>query len=96
MSKRNLSRTLRLLALAAILTLPAPLHAMPLDGFAKGGLLEWLKGVVMSVWEKNGMSIDPSGGNKPTGAPGDEGTTSDLDGGTTNNGDNGMLIDPNG
>lgn len=94
MSKRNLSHTLRLLALAVLLTLPAPLHAMPLDGIAKGGFLEWLKGLVMSVWEENGMSIDPNGGNKPTGTPGDEGITIDPNGGA--NSDEGHTIDPNG
>lgn len=94
MSKRNLSRTLCLLALVALLTLPAPLHAMPLDGLAKGGLLEWLKGLMVSIWEEEGMSIDPNGGNKPTGATGEEGTTSDTEGGADS--DEGIMIDPHG
>lgn len=92
------------LALALLLSaaLPAAASASPLASFEGIGaweLPQWLTGAwgaFQSLWEKEGLSIDPHGQT----APNDAGASVDPNGGTAAYpmapSDEGHLLDPNG
>ena len=90
----NLTRRVQATFLAAALVLlAAPVHALPVDGpaaisTAVARLCDAFHGLVVGLWEQEGMSIDPNGGNGNPGAP------QPPDAAVS--GDEGFLIDPNG
>jgi hypothetical protein len=93
MSSRDSRRTVRTLALAALLLLPAAAQAAPLrESRAVGrsfflSILDSVRGVFggwINMYGKEGMTIDPHGGTTGTG------------GTSTPQGEEGVSIDPHG